>query len=384
MSADQARSLLHRLLNRYEKPQERVRAIQEKPPQSFAGAEERRTLESLLRGAEEAGAVTLTRDRGESAHLIARVTLADAGQLYAFLGRAPKADAIAEAIASLQAASAVTKAGREAVDRIAEAWSRQNRPYGLSHEDLAETLAFIRVLDAAVSKPEGDRTDLRTYSRRTTGDSKLIERQGRRIAAHLRAIGEVAADLSDDEVMSELGLEKFPHPVLVSGPVAVGGMDASDQVYVGIAPDHAYQLRLTQPARSILTIENLASFNRHIREARKPGDVVVYTGGFPSRAVAAAIRALATAHPGPILHWGDIDAGGVRIAARIEREIPGRFGLHLMTPELALAHGAPCAPMSGLHVPEGSIAAPLAAFLAGESAATLEQEEIDPQAPPAA
>jgi hypothetical protein len=37
-------------------------------------------------------------------------------------------------------------------------------------------------------------------------------------------------------------------------------------------------------------------------KARKPGDVVVYTGGFPSRAVVAAIRALAAAHTGPVLH----------------------------------------------------------------------------------
>jgi hypothetical protein len=41
----------------------------------------------------------------------------------------------------------------------------------------------------------------------------------------------------------------------------------------------------------------------------------------------------------PLYHWGDIDAGGVRIAAHLEDAFGVQIFLHDMHPALASAHG---------------------------------------------
>ena len=43
----------------------------------------------------------------------------------------------------------------------------------------------------------------------------------------------------------------------------------------------------------------------------------------------------------PVYHWGDIDAGGVRIAAHLEDTFGVPVSLHEMNPALALALGTP-------------------------------------------
>jgi len=63
----------------------------------------------------------------------------------------------------------------------------------------------------------------------------------------------------------------------------------------------------------MLTIENFASFNRHIIEA-DPGRLgtTIYVGGYSSLVTQEALRTLADAVPPdtPIFHWSDIDPDG--------------------------------------------------------------------------
>lgn len=138
-------------------------------------------------------------------------------------------------------------------------------------------------------------------------------------------------------------------------------------------------LKIAEGARALLTIENLESFNRHIREARQPGDLIIYIGGFPSAAVVAALS-VAVAESGlpELSHWGDVDAGGIRIGAFLEGAIAVDIKTHLMTKELALSHGAKIAPVKGLAIPARSAFADLAEFLSSDSAHRLEQETLDP------
>jgi len=82
----------------------------------------------------------------------------------------------------------------------------------------------------------------------------------------------------------------------------------------------------------------------------------------------------------PIYHWGDIDAGGVRIAAHLQ----GAFGiplkLHEMHPELARTLGIPLQLRKELGRLTAQIGS-LARWLCGKEARALEQEELDPKAP---
>jgi hypothetical protein len=185
------------------------------------------------------------------------------------------------------------------------------------------------------------------------------------------------------EVLAHYGLEKFPHPVLAAGPLLWRGRPVEQEPYVGLAPDVAGSVSVAGEIRAILTIENLASLNRHVREARRPEELVVYSGGFPASHVLAFVARLAEETGALCYHWGDIDLGGIRIAHHIHENLPVGLRLHLMDESLALTHGAPAKPLSGVVFPAHSPVSDLAAFLASERAHLLEQEEIDPQRLPA-
>jgi hypothetical protein len=180
--------------------------------------------------------------------------------------------------------------------------------------------------------------------------------------------------------MASLGLEKFSQPVLMAGPVRLAGVDFTGLVYVGLPPEQVPAIEPAGAIRSIITIENLASFNRHVREALRANDLAVYTGGFPSRAVAAALVAISR-WPGVarIHHWGDIDEGGLRIALHLKSLLAIPVLPHLMNPALARQHGIPAKASRKVDLPSGHPWHSLAIFLGGDDARFLEQEKIDPE-----
>ena len=229
-----------------------------------------------------------------------------------------------------------------------------------------------------------DGLDLRTFSRRTTGDSKFLERNKAKIIDVLRQAEAFPDDLDADEVLAVHGILKHPQPCLLAGAVTYRGAPLPADPFLGIAPEMIDGIGVAARPRWILTIENLASFNRQVREAAD-GGVVVYTGGFPSDAALWLILKIAGAADGPIFHWGDIDGGGIKIAYRLETalaRVGRRLALHLMSPEIARTCGVKCEPAAPFrHVPADSIVTSLAEFLAGPDAHQLEQEELDPVSP---
>jgi hypothetical protein len=145
------------------------------------------------------------------------------------------------------------------------------------------------------------------------------------------------------------------------------------------------QLELAETPTAILTIENFASFNRQVREI-EDGSLVVYAGGFPAAGVIDLLSKVLSALPAhvPFLHWGDIDAGGLRIFRYLEESLPRRPLPHLMSRELAEAHGRPANPDASLAsiARSDSTIGDLAEWLAfGADVRHLEQEAIDPASP---
>jgi hypothetical protein len=74
-----------------------------------------------------------------------------------------------------------------------------------------------------------------------------------------------------------------------------------------------------KPVDYIITIENPTSFWRYCTEIGGCY-LALLTDGFPARDVLSSmvhlVKAARSLTDAPIYHWGDIDAGGVRIADR--------------------------------------------------------------------
>jgi hypothetical protein len=150
-------------------------------------------------------------------------------------------------------------------------------------------------------------------------------------------------------------------------------------------PDMLAQLSVLATPPAILTIENYASFNRQVREI-EDGNLVVYTGGFPSAGVVELLSKVLRALPAdvPFFHWGDIDAGGLRIFRYLEEKLPRGPRPHLMTRELAEVSGHRAEPDAGLGAiaKSDSMVSQLAHWLAfGADVRHLEQEALEPRSP---
>lgn len=372
--------LLNRLLDRFERASDASRRIILRGGHSFASSEAHHRFNGLLAEAGNAGAIDVIFDR-DAPHLIDKVILLDAGRLYAHLDRQPAETGQREALAALAALSPATEAGRALRDHFAEQWRGGKKALALTPADIRQAVRLVGAADAAFTELPGGRVPLRTRSARLLKDSKALERVMSKLLAFLRQTGRLDPELTRDEALQVLGLEKYPQPLLLAGPLLIDGLSVADWTYAGLPPEAADMLDLAGPANSILTVENLESFNRHVRESRQPADIVVYTSGFPSTGTLALLRRLiARSGLDQVWHWGDVDGGGVRIGLYLERSLPVSVTPHLMSAELARAYGKPAAPLKTLKgIPPDSSFAPLAAFLSSADAHWLEQETLDPQ-----
>ncbi len=370
-------ALLHRLLDRHERRTDAGRRIIEKPAQAFATPAVRDTLVEGLKSAEATGGVVLEFDR-DAPHLVARVILKDADKLYAFVGRTPRGVVTETAAGVLAMLPLKTPVAEMLRSDFVGAWRQGKRWLGVAPTDMGAASDLLAAADA-IFIDIGEDLPIRTRSARVLGDSKALERAMTPLLGYLKHVGVLDVGLSRDEALAHLGLSKYPQPVLVAGPLQIDGADLGSWPYVGLPPDLVAGVTPSQPIRSILTIENLESFNRHVRSCRLNGDVVVYTGGFPSRPILTLLRALTEGESHGVRHWGDIDPGGIRIGRFLETSLTVQVTPHLMTSALAKASGRPPSrePVD-LHLPETSAFLELSTYLAQPEALWLEQEVIDP------
>lgn len=347
-------------------------------------------FEAALRMAENTGGITLEYGRPPlEDHVIKRVRLADPEALYEHLDREPRAVTAARCAGALRS----IVAGRphdiaRIPDELEAGWARRKAPYRLEPDDHELAAQFLRLVCGFLDGIHQD-SDQRTFARRATGDSKALEYKGQ--SARVAQVLARHLDLESDnpaEVLEALGIRKFPAPVCVRGPVGLdaahGEVDLSRlRPYAAMAPDQAPGIVALRNPAYVLTVENFASFNRHVREVRDDG-LILYTGGFPSRAVQTVIVRLDNQldRSVPFLHWGDIDPWGLRIFRHIEGLLARGLRPHLMTSHLAEAgrEATPSAAMGKLAGTDSAVAG-LATYLANQGARHMEQEQLDPASP---
>lgn len=266
-----------------------------------------------------AGAICADWDRNSSEQgQLVRLTLTDPEKAALLLGIDLPWTVAAKAIRSLEL---VAKESQLVIDHIVEGWKYGKAPGGVAPVDAGQFLDSIAVIEAARRLGASNKDLLlRRVSAQLFGDSKRIEALVRPIAY---LIGEV--DRPDENIFSYLGLVKHPQPMLVSGSdtcrvhVRHGSVPLL-RPYIGLRPDNIDGLSVDRgQIKHLLTIENLASFNEAAEYCDNPDDLIlVYVAGSPTPSwLAAYKRLLQSVNPSKVMHWGDIDVGGFRIAARI-------------------------------------------------------------------
>ncbi|MCK1465884.1 Wadjet anti-phage system protein JetD domain-containing protein [Bradyrhizobium sp. CW10] len=389
-TADAGVEFLERLLERSERNPDRARPASAAPDyDGLSTAQQVSRFHDLMAAAERFGAVEVQRGRRDRGHLIERVRVRDPELLARYLGR-PTAAATAQRVRQelLPVATAGEPWIATVLDEMAARWARGEAAHRLTAGQAEAAKEFFTLL-ASISRQEARGLDARTFSKKATNDTKAFDRHASRLAAVLGVrIGQPGA--AADVVWTHIGLERFSHPVHLKGPVAVEGsggrlIDGRAKPFVSIHPEMLPQLFLLDRPTAILTIENYASFNRQVREI-EDGSLVVYTGGFPAAGVVELLAKVLTTVPAevPFLHWGDVDAGGVRIFRYLEENLPRGPRPHLMTKALAEKSGQPADadPSLASVARSNSAVRELADWLAfGSDVRHLEQEALDPQRP---
>ena len=346
-------------------------------------------LHAALINAENGGCIQLEWGKHYQKNNLKRIILVSGPKLASWLN-IPLAKEIADV--SRKDVMAAAKNGPDWVMTVArnilEGWGKGRAVHRL---DPGDTAGAIRLLTALACVANGQHTglDLRTFSARCLGDSKYMERQKSRFATIWNQ--QFNTGLDPDELFESLGLLKFAPPAFLKGPclIKLGGSQidlANAKTYIGLPPDLVSDITFVQPPDYVLTIENLASFNRHIREINDNG-LVVFSSGFLSPGSSKILRLLDSLLPKiNFYHWGDIDVGGLRIATHIQSQLGKRLNLHLMDAKILASHGKLSdsftrGKLAGLQTSNEEIDALISLLLHTDNPLVLEQENIDPSAP---
>ena len=209
------------------------------------------------------------------------------------------------------------------LSEIMTVWGAMRRVRALGADSWRSWRDALHVLDALAANPGEDQV-IRVLSGRLFSDTKRIEQLLPQLDV-LSGEGLGSPPRSKWEVLRTLGLVKQPLPLMVAGAGTILMEQGPDceiaRPYIGVAPQNVRGLAAS-PAW-VLTIENLTTF--HLAAGAMTGradGLVVYTGGMPSPAWVTGFLRLTErlARSATFYHWGDIDVGGFRIAARL-REV---------------------------------------------------------------
>lgn len=391
--------LLHKLLNTWQGKAEHSRKIslpitEVRAPLYFAATlpDDKEALHAVLREAESEGAIKLEWGRGYEQHILKKIILEDGVRLGQYLGVPLAAKQTVHARNILERELSGQEAWiAEWVEELLDKWGKNQTYAGLSVENLEQARLLVRALEA-VAAGKQQNLDIRTFSVRELGASKVMENMLSRFITIWRKYHADTEELSADELKEALGLVKFPHPLLIRGPIRIQLVNrvidcTNIEPFMGLSPQSIKEIDKSSTPEFVLTIENFASFSRYTSEVPDNG-LIIYTAGFPAPGVVDFLRLLDLTYPidVPFYHWGDIDEGGLKIFLYIQSVLSRTLKAHQMTQQLLDAIGQP---NDTLRTDELKRIADVntetmhivKAMLSSAPPKTLEQENVEPESP---
>ncbi len=269
-----------------------------------------------IRLAERAGAVVVERERNrDDGQRLLRISVGDAGALARELGM----ELLQARVTRAEQALTPWRLKFPVLEAVIEAWRCGGKVRGQPVDAVADLVDAALAVATLQNEDRAERI-LRRASVDLFNDSKRLE--ALTVWLDLLLTGELApTGLEPTQVWAAMGLRREPQPLLVAGQGMIELDDGSvyplPRHWLGFPVDAVCSM--TSDAHALLSIENLASFHE---AAAMRGDrpvLLLYTGGMPSPAWRLAYsRLVAGLSPAAsVYHWGDIDRGGFRIAAKL-------------------------------------------------------------------
>lgn len=280
---------------------------------------DKESFEIVMSYGQAEGAIKVQRPRHDPQGLIERIELVDVSKLALLLGEVPHAARVQKAKQTL---AAYLVAYPVLLDALSS-WGRLRKVRGTGPDDApnwamaCDVIAYCRdqvVLGAT-------ETPVRDASARLFKDSKRIESLVPNLDVLL--VGNIEDDARPEvEVLQELGLYREQQPARLAGNIVLRrerGAFPLDRPYCALPPSTV--LGTESMPSQVLTIENQTTFHVWARQYCDSDVLCLYTAGMPSPAWRAMYVRLLSGLPAntPVLHWGDVDEGGFRIAAILSR-----------------------------------------------------------------
>lgn len=334
-----ARSILDALLDQLEQPGRRQVArvrLNERRHHDYFHANDfavRRDTNETLRRLAEQGCLRLHWRKWEEGAWLDKVDLIAerAADIYRILGRSPR-NALQSALRELLATQRATAQWQ--ADFLAWAQSqleagRSVAPLKLSDDpaDAQWNCDLLLALDA-LARLRAPALE-RKFSAQLFGDSKRFE-DLRGAVVRILCRYDPESDIyggDDRALLRARHLDRAPEYVPVAGPLALRIEDRLVDL-TPFAPSVALSAAMLRAAvvsdcaaHAVVTVENLTSFSE-MAVAKPVSILAIYTGGFASPTVISLLRNIRSAHSDlPLYHWGDLDAGGLRILAHLRTHL---------------------------------------------------------------
>ncbi|MHB1256433.1 MAG: Wadjet anti-phage system protein JetD domain-containing protein [Dethiobacteraceae bacterium] len=295
-------------------------------PVYFAGdqPQDKHAIHQAVLELQTAGILQAEWQRGEKGNLLKRTTLnlQHIAAAYRMAGRTPKADQLAEQLFLLSSTASKIQTPW-ILETLASAQNsiRVSRTIPAPFPNTTEQLElFLKVLSGLDDKKEGELSE-RIFSIYYLGHSKLFTGKTRSALITLARRRFSDPDLSDEDILAELGIVKTSTELLIAGPLTI----TIDGIATDLTPlTFGAVIDTSQISRicfanlhvdTILLIENKTNFHELVRKGLSKHIILIYLGGFPGPGKRQLLAALnqQTRATTQIYHWGDIDWGGFRI-----------------------------------------------------------------------
>ena len=266
---------------------------------------------------------------------IQAIDLKDVDKLAKFLGKVPlkeRINKISESIDYMDCPDWL----KAVFTKIFEQWQRGKSCYGLNLENSDTLPDIIKSIVAIESLPVNTSLDYRQFSIRYLGNTKrLKDISGALASLYREQLG--MEGISERDVLLQLNLVPLEQPVLIRGPIKLSSGTQSiscDYIpYIGLSEQLLGDVHILRPPAYVLTIENLSSFLEYVNQIQDDG-IVIYTAGYPVRALQRFYKKLAETTVTPLYHWGDTDPHGFLILKTLQNNVPNNIiHSHLMNPD---------------------------------------------------